>query len=131
MANPERGEAGVIVGGKAYTLRPTFDALCELEELVGRPVHDLLQGIEQGRLSGLRAVVWCFLQDEHSDEIKALKDASKWIEKAGGTDAVLALVHQVLKLNAPPAVAPETKANPRKAQGGSGKRSSSALAATA
>lgn len=133
MANPERGEVGVIVGGKGYTLRPTFDALCELEELVGKPLHELLQGIQQGRLSGLRAVVWCFLQDQHSDEIKVLKDASHWIEAAGGADPVMDLVHRVLGVNAPdqaPAGG-QTDANPPSAQAGTGEPSSPVLVATA
>lgn len=131
MANPERGEVGVMVGGKPYTLRPTFDALCELEELVGKSVDDVLQSIQQGRLSGLRAVVWCFLQDQHSQEIKTLKDASQWIERAGGVDNVLDLVHRALGLNTPELSAAKADTDdPLKAQAGTGEHSSPVLAAT-
>lgn len=128
MANPERGEVGVTVGGKGYTLRPTFDALCELEDLVGKPLHVLMEGIQEGRLSGVRAVVWCFLQDEHASEIKSLKDASKWIEKAGGADVVNGFLQQALGLNAPEDVPKtETDADPPAAQVGTGEPSSSVL----
>lgn len=130
MANREQGEVGITVGDKVYTLRPTFDALCELEELVNKPVNELLAGIEQGRLSGLRAVVWCFLQDQHADEFKTLKDASRWIEEVGGVDQVKGLIEQALQVNAPPASKGEKTRRPRKTQAGSGRRSSSALAAT-
>ena len=35
MANPHRGEVKVTLAGKAYTMRPTFQALCEIEEQTG------------------------------------------------------------------------------------------------
>jgi hypothetical protein len=119
MANQEKGEVGVTVGGKSYTLRPTFDSLCELEDLVGKPLHELIDGIQQGRLSGVRAVTWCFLQDEHAAEIRTLKDSSKWIEKAGGVDAVLQFIHQALGMNQPEE-APKADADPPTAQVGTG-----------
>lgn len=113
MANPERGEVGVVVGDKVYTLRPTFDALCELETLIDKPLHDIMAGVEQGRVSGLRAVVWCLLQDAHAGEIRTLKDASRWIESIGGADAALRYVMKAMGLNTedqpanPPAAQPD------------------------
>src|SRR5688500_7168582 len=107
MANPERGEVAVDVGGVMYTLRPTFDSLCELEELVGKPLQELMSSILQGRLAGLRAVVWCILQDKHGQEITKLKDASEWIERAGGVSVVMPLVNKSLGINAPDDTASE------------------------
>jgi hypothetical protein len=130
MANPARGEVGLMVGGKAYTLRPTFDALCELEDLVGKPLHTLMAGIQEGRLSGLRAVVWCFLQDEHAREIITLKDASQWIERAGGADAVNDAIQRALGINAPdePQQEPPQTTDPSTAQAdGTGEPYSSVL----
>lgn len=128
MANRERGEVGVTVGEKAYTLRPTFDSLCELDQLTGKTIDDLYRDIDAGKLSGLRACVWCLLQDEHSDEIKTLKDASEWIERAGGPEVMLALLVQSRDLNTDVRQAGrgKAKARPRKAQAGTGKRSSRA-----
>lgn len=115
MANGQRGEVAVTVGGKSYTLRPTFDALCELEEVSGKPIDDILKGMNEGRVSGVRAVVWCCLQDQHAAEFKTLKQASEWIELAGGADVVLPWVHKVLDMNAPEqAVSGGAAAHPRK-----------------
>lgn len=125
--NPERGEVAVTVGDGVYTLRPTFDSLCELEEIVGKPLHELMQGIMQGRLSGLRAVVWCFLQDQHAADFPTLKHASVWIEAAGGIEVVRPMVERVLGINAPEAgaaTAAGAAARPRKARAGTGGRSS-------
>lgn len=99
MANPQRGEAGVVVGGKRYTLRPTFDSLCELEELTDKPFDQILAGVQQGRVSGLRAVLWCLLQDQHAKEFPALKDASAWIDKLGGVQKALEVVQEVMGAN--------------------------------
>jgi len=129
MANPERGEVGVTVGGKQYTLRPTFDSLVELEALIGKV--DVIDAFRQGFLSGTRAVVWCLLNDEHADEIKTLKDASKWIEKAGGLDVVQPLIQRVLGLNEPPEEVKATaEEDPQAAQVGTGEPSLPALVAT-
>lgn len=130
MANPERGEVGVTVGGKAYTLRPTFDAICELEDLVGKPLHVLMQGITEGRLSGVRAVVWCFLQDRHAAEFRELKDASRWIEEAGGVDVVHPWIARALGLNMPEE-APTADADPPEAQVGTGEPSLPVLVGSA
>lgn len=114
MANTQRGELGVEVGGKAYTLRPTFDALCSLEEVVGKPVDEILAGVNEGRLSGIRSVTWCVLQDAHGAEFTTLKQASEWIELAGGVDIVLPWLHQVLEMNAPETVRGGADGNPRR-----------------
>lgn len=129
MANPERGELSVTVGGKAYTLRPTFDALCEFETLTGKSLDSMLESINNGSLSGLRAVVWCVLQDQHGDEIKVLKDASRWIEKAGGVVEVTAHLNTLMGINAPEPTETDgaTSANPPDAQAGTGEASSPVL----
>lgn len=133
MANPERGELGVMVDGKSYTLRPTFDSICELEDLIGKAVDAVdgpLVAATEGRRSGLRAVVWCVLQDEHSDEIKVLKDASLWIEKAGGVDVVYPWIERLFAINAPDEPVQGGDANPPSAQAGTGDPSSPVLVGT-
>lgn len=126
MANRERGEVGVEVEGAQYTLRPDFDAVCELETLTNKSFEHVLMECAEGRMSGLRACVWCLLQAHHSDEIKALKDASHWIERAGGVPTVFELVKSALDANTEPRKGGEKATNPRKAQAsGIGGRSSS------
>lgn len=124
MANQERGELGVTVGGKTYTLRPTFDAICNLEEAAGKPIAEILTGVQEGRMSGVRGMAFCLLQDKHGREIRTLKDASEWIETAGGADVVLPWLNKVLELNSE--VSEESPAVPQSAQAGIGERSSSA-----
>ena len=82
MANKYRGEAAVTINGREYTLRPSFDALCELETLIDASIDAALKQVNEGRLSGLRAVVWALLHECHAQEIRTLKDASNWIEAA-------------------------------------------------
>ena len=136
MANVERGELGVDVDGKRYLLRPTFDSLVELEDLTGKKLDDPngpMELIKQGRLSGIRAVVWCVLHDVHGDEIATLKDASRWIERAGGVDPVMELLMRLFELHEAPAE-PSTNGggeNPPDAQGGTGTSSLPALVGSA
>lgn len=125
MANRERGELALTVEGVEYTLRPTFDALCELETKVNAPFDDVMKTIQQGRLSGLRAVVWSLLQDRHANEIRSLKDASAWIERAGGPDAALEAVYKVFGLNVDAAIDASAAADPLPAQAGISASSSS------
>ncbi len=121
MANQERGELGVTVEGKRYTLRPDFNALCELEDLIGKTFTETALDMSQGRPnSGLRSVIWCLLQDKHAAEIKTLKDAGFWIVKAGGAEVVMAWVDELFKL----VVSQEEQpANPLEAQTGTGQPS--------
>lgn len=119
MANPERGEVGVDVGGKPYTLRPTFDSLCELESIENKPIDQILATIAEGRLSSVRAVIWCLLQDEHAKEFPTLKHASQFIETLGGADQAVALLYRVMGLNSEPQGEGDA-ANPPMAQAGIG-----------
>jgi Phage tail tube protein, GTA-gp10 len=43
MANIQRGEVTVTLGGRDYVLRPTFAALAEIESLAGRGLVPLAQ----------------------------------------------------------------------------------------
>jgi len=131
MANKERGEVRVEVEGQFYTLRPSFDALCELEALVDKPIDEILGMVNQGRLAGVRALMWCLLHEHHGAEIVTLKDSSRWIERAGGVPVVQQWAETVMGLNAPEDAPPE---NPPVAQvdpaDGTGEPSSSALVAS-
>mgnify|MGYP000853898188 FL=1 len=41
-ANAHRGETEIALGGTTYVLRPTFEALVEIERQVGKPVLALI-----------------------------------------------------------------------------------------
>lgn len=52
MANRYRGEVTVSVAGHAYTLRPAFHILCQLEERIGLSIPALLRRLgEKGLLA--------------------------------------------------------------------------------
>lgn len=129
MANQARGEVSITVGEFSYTLRPTFDALCELEDLVDKGVDQIVREVEEGRISGLRALIWVLLQDEHADEFQTLKQASAFIVAAGGGDAILPKLRELLELNSGDAGG--QPANPPTAQAdGTGRTSSPAQQAS-
>lgn len=118
MANQHKGELGVEVEGQRYTLRPDFNALCELEDLLGKTFTETAMEMSNGRPnSGLRAVVWCLLQDKHGKEIKTLRDAGHWIVRAGGADVVMQQVDALFTLIADEG---QSEANPLVAQDGTG-----------
>lgn len=114
----------MTVGGSVYTLRPTFNALCALDELTGKSLDDMFGAIRTGRMSGLRSVVWCLLQPVHGDAIKTLEDAGNWIEEAG-VDEVMAAVAKCVLTNAPDTPG-DTGGNPPNAQGGTGEAATTA-----
>lgn len=120
MANTERGEVGIEVGGKPYTLRPTFNAVCELEELLDKDIDEVLVAINRGRLSSIRAVVWVLLQDEHAIEFPTLRHASEFVEKIG-VDRVMALLAKMFGLNFEEVG--KSNPNPPKARAKTGARS--------
>ena len=63
-ANPERGEARLLVDGEALTLRPTFEALVAAEEELG-PLFALVERAADGalKLSEMAGLFWHCVQD--------------------------------------------------------------------
>jgi hypothetical protein len=51
MANPDRGEVEVKLGGKMRTMRPTFQGLREVEHRTGLGVIELVQRFGEGKAS--------------------------------------------------------------------------------
>lgn len=55
MANRFRGEVDITLGNEVYIMRPTFQALCEIEEKTGKTIFALLEEISSQNLL-LRAI---------------------------------------------------------------------------
>ena len=55
MANPHRGEVEITLAGKTYTMRPTFEALCEIEDRTGVGLAVQLRRFAEGTF-GVRDV---------------------------------------------------------------------------
>lgn len=115
MANAQRGEVGVEVNGKRYILKPTFNALCDLEELTGQTFGEIAVKAGKGSAVAVRQLVWAYLQEYHAEEITTVKDAGRWILDAGGLPVVKDALQRLIDRNTE-----SSTENPREAQAGVG-----------
>jgi hypothetical protein len=111
MAHDEQtGAVTVEVEGRRYTLTPDFNALCELQAITGKHPIEVMQlataeiaddgtVTRAADLNMARACIWAYLQDQHADEIKTMRDAGKWIQRAGGLDKVDRALSRLADLN--------------------------------
>lgn len=70
MANPLKGEVGFESDGKQWKLVYNYNALCELEDLLGvgvNQINDLLSDTKKMKLSTVRAVFWAGLREHHPE----------------------------------------------------------------
>ena len=70
MANPNRGGVSVRVGDDEWTFSFSINALCELEDLLDKPVAQIVATLgdpDNMRISNVRAMVWAALLDHHKD----------------------------------------------------------------
>ena len=84
MANPNRGGVSVRAGDDEWTFSFSINALCELEEHLGKPVPQIVAALGDPasiRITDLRALVWAALLDHH-DGI-SLADAGEVATKVG------------------------------------------------
>lgn len=50
MANRQRGEVTIKLDGKKYAMRPTFEALCEIEDALDTDIPYLINQFSKGRV---------------------------------------------------------------------------------
>lgn len=70
MANKDRGEISLKVDGKTYTLCFDVNALCEVEDLLGRGIPHIMadmQSAETMRFGTVRGLLWGALQRHHPE----------------------------------------------------------------
>ncbi len=68
MANPNRGAVAVRVGDDEWTFSFSINALCELEDCLGKPVPQIVDALGDPaslRMTDVRALVWAALLDNH------------------------------------------------------------------
>lgn len=118
--NPHKGEVTFNAGEATYTLRFSIDAICALEEKLGRGILDIVAEMQSwapppagetaaqakariGRLRmGLvRAMFWAALRDHHPKI--DMRQAGELIVPAGGMNEVVGLIGQALVLAFPAA----------------------------
>jgi hypothetical protein len=73
MANADKGEVAVTIGGTSYTLKQSINAAIEVEtlfsKLEGRKVRwaEVIEEVNQGSAAAKRAVFWAMLRTHHPD----------------------------------------------------------------
>ncbi len=69
MANLLRGEVDVVLGAATYTMRPTFQAICELEAKIGCNLYQLALRFQEGQftLQEITSIVWFGLRGVNTD----------------------------------------------------------------
>lgn len=69
MANKQRGEVSLPYEGKDYTMVMDFNALCDFEDKAGKPVGDVLEALQTGKIVArdMRALIWAGLKQRHPD----------------------------------------------------------------
>ncbi|PEQ14126.1 hypothetical protein B2G71_00440 [Novosphingobium sp. PC22D] len=97
-ANPLRGEASLLVAGRACRLRPTFSALVAAEEDLG-PLLALVEraGAGQLRLSEIASLFWYCLDDRGAAPREAVGEAVMQLGLAGCAAPLRTLLQQILR----------------------------------
>lgn len=114
MANPHRGEVALEADGQTYTLSFSVNAICELEEVLDKPIGQIMGALQGDGVSmkTVRWLVWAGLQDHHEDVDE--KKAGRIATEIGVTET-LSQVGKALKLAFPDAEAKDSD-RPRKAR---------------
>jgi hypothetical protein len=98
-ANPVRGEAELLVGGEALTLRPSFEALVAAEEELG-PLFALVERAASGglRVAEIAALFWHCV-DRRPERLNREAVGAAIVERglAGVTPALKLLLGQILQ----------------------------------
>lgn len=113
IANPERGEVSLEVGGQSYVFKITLRAIVELERLIKpRRYQDVLGGLRSGDLGDLMLTLWTALRTKHpklasKDLDNAVLNIADFVEAAGGLEGLNTQLNALLTLNErPPELAP-------------------------
>lgn len=98
MANREKGEIGIEIGGRIYTLVIGVNEMVALEEHFSRNgkdvvFGDILKRVNAGSMKHQRAFIWASLLRHHPD--LTVEQVGDLIEAAGG---ILAFASQLMQL---------------------------------
>lgn len=123
MPNPKRGQAGLKVGDKTYTLVFDINSMCEVEYILDLSTEAILRSLVRSPpFHVVRALLWGGLRTHHADI--DLKGAGVLMEEIGGAGPALDAVGEAMKASFPEPEVADGKASPRKgARAGTGPRS--------
>lgn len=96
-ANPERGEAALVLGGVPYVLRPSFEALVAAEAEIG-PLFELVERAAAGRLgiAEIAGLFWHCLKAPPAIDRAAFGEALVAAGLKTITPALRVLIGQIL-----------------------------------
>lgn len=69
MANKQRGEVGIKLGGATYTMTPSFGVLADISDTLDIGFVELIHRFEHGKL-GMRqiaTIIWIAIKEKHPD----------------------------------------------------------------
>lgn len=115
MANPHRGEVALQAGDQTYTLSYSINAICDLEDALGKPVGHIMQSLNDeggASMKTVRALVWAGLQDHHDVDERA----AGLIATEVGVTEIVQKIGDALKLAFPEREAGNSSTRPRKAR---------------
>jgi len=102
MANPHRGEVGLVVGDKEFTLALTTNGLCDLQKRTGKTYGELLASLGRLDMVALRDVMKTLLRKHHGKQFHDESAVGDLIDDAGGLSGLTDLLKDILSLNQPP-----------------------------
>ncbi len=120
MANRQKGETRLTVGGREYTLRLTTDAAAQLEDAVSEMLKrevffpEILARVGKGSVKTTRLFIWAALLHHHPAMTQ--DEARRIIDDAGGVEGFANQVQAVAASTMPdedaPADPPAAQATP-------------------
>lgn len=116
-ANPERGEVVIMIRGEEHVLRPTWQAICEMEEGTKKPIMQLFTDFSTGRFSAhdLCIVLAASLSGAGAQGITYNKVGEIIMELGLGNNELLAALGKVIRSALEGGIMPgESKALDRK-----------------
>lgn len=123
MANGQKGEIGLTLGGTTYRFKLGTHALIELQELFSTPqrmapIEEIFGEVSKGRLKYVRGFLWAGLRKFHSEMTQA--DVEDVLDEASEPEVNALLAALGLTTQPDPKDLKELRAgakrNPRKAQ---------------
>jgi hypothetical protein len=95
MANKQRGEIKIKLCNEEYTMRPTFEAMCEMEDRLNISMPELVMQLHTAtiKFKTVATIIWCGIHgcqdDGYTDEVKpTLNDIGESIRSHGITKII-------------------------------------------
>jgi hypothetical protein len=101
MANPERGEVSIDVGGELYTLKLTINAAATLQGRHKKPLGQILKDTDDLDVVAIRGILWALLQKHHAAAFKNEEAVGPLMDEAG-IKTVLDKIAEAFSVNSDP-----------------------------